>query len=75
MSDENSTIYRDAIGRLDRAFHYAAIDEEALLKLKHPKMMLLVSIPVRMDDGSLRIFTGYRVRHDDTRGRTTDGIR
>ncbi len=32
------------------------------------KAILQVSIPVRMDDGSLKIFTGYRVRHDDTRG-------
>ncbi len=75
MPEENDTIFNDAIRRLDRAFQYAAIDEEALEKLKHPKAMLLVSIPVRMDDGSLQIFTGYRVRHDDTRGPTKGGIR
>jgi glutamate dehydrogenase (NADP+) len=75
MPEANDTIFNDAIRRLDRAFQYAAIDEEALEKLKHPKAMLLVSIPVRMDDGSLQIFTGYRVRHDDTRGPTKGGIR
>ena len=67
QSDDN--IFDDAIRRLDSAFQYANIDEEALEKLRHPKAILEVSIPVRMDDGSLRIFTGYRVRHDDTRGR------
>lgn len=56
-------VFEDAIGRLDRAFQFAEIDDEAVQKLKHPKQALEVSIPVRMDDGSLRIFTGYRVRH------------
>ena len=68
-------IFEDAIGRLDRAFQYAQIDGEAVLKLKHPKSVLQVSIPVRMDDGSLRVFNGYRVRHDDTRGPGKGGIR
>ncbi len=69
------SIFADAIKRLDNAFDHAAIDAEALERLKHPKAILQVSIPVRMDDGSLRIFEGYRVRHDDTRGPTKGGIR
>jgi len=74
-NDNDRDIFRDAIQRLDRAFEYADIDEEAVERLKHPKQVLEVSIPVRMDDGSLRVFTGYRVRHDDTRGPTKGGIR
>ncbi len=68
-------VFSDAIKRLDRAFEYAQIDEEAVEKLRHPKAILQVSIPVRMDDGSLRVFEGIRVRHDDTRGPTKGGIR
>jgi glutamate dehydrogenase (NADP+) len=76
MSHENgSSIFDDAIGRLDAAIEFAEIDQEAVDKLKHPKQILEVSIPVRMDNGSLRIFTGYRVRHNDTRGPTKGGIR
>lgn len=76
MSSSNAgQVFSDAVKRLDRAFRYARIDEEALEKLKHPKSILQVSIPLRMDDGSLRIFEGYRVRHDDTRGPTKGGIR
>ncbi|MFV2067009.1 MAG: Glu/Leu/Phe/Val dehydrogenase [Pirellulales bacterium] len=71
----DGNVFDDAIRRLDRAFQYANIDEEALEKLKHPRTVLQVSIPVRMDDGSLNVFTGYRVRHDDTRGPTKGGIR
>jgi glutamate dehydrogenase (NADP+) len=52
MSDNlDGNIFEDAIGRLDRAFQYADIDEEAVERLKHPKQILEVSIPVRMDDG------------------------
>ena len=76
MSISNdSDVFSDAIKCLDRAARHAQIDDEALEKLKPPKAILQVSIPLRMDDGSLRIFTGYRVRHDDTRGPTKGGIR
>lgn len=68
-------IFADAIRRLDRAARFAGLDHEALLRLRYPKAIIEVSIPVRMDDGSLRIFTGYRVRHDDTRGPAKGGIR
>ena len=71
----DKSIFDDAIGRLDAAIGYSDIDQEAVDKLKHPKQVLEVSIPVRMDNGSLRIFTGYRVRHNDTRGPTKGGIR
>jgi glutamate dehydrogenase (NADP+) len=74
-SGGNRSLFTDALTRLDQAFPYANIEEEALEKLKHPKAILEVSIPVRMDDGSQKIFTGYRVRHDDTRGPTKGGIR
>jgi len=44
-------------------------------RLFHPKRIVIVSIPVRMDDGTLRVFQGYRVQFDDTRGPTKGGIR
>lgn len=72
---ESDPIFEDAIRRLDRALSYADIEAEVVERLKHPRQALEVSIPVRMDDGSLRVFTGYRVRHDDTLGPTKGGIR
>lgn len=68
-------LFANAIARLDAAAKYAQIDPEALSRLKYPKAALEVSIPIRMDDGSLKVFTGFRVRHDDTRGPTKGGIR
>jgi glutamate dehydrogenase (NADP+) len=70
-----SPIYADAIKRLDRAQELAKIDKEALERLKYPRSCVEVSLPIRMDNGALKIFTGYRVRHDDTRGPTKGGIR
>ena len=67
--------FHEALRRLVTAAAYANIDDEAVERLRHPKAILEVSIPVRMDDGTLRVFTGYRVRHDDTRGPTKGGIR
>ncbi len=72
MTDD---LFSEAVRRLDRAAEYARIDSEALLRLSSPRAVLEVSIPVRMDDGSLQVFRGYRVRHDDTRGPTKGGIR
>jgi len=43
--------------------------------LAHAKRELIVNFPVRMDDGSLRTFTGYRVQHNVARGPTKGGIR
>jgi glutamate dehydrogenase (NADP+) len=75
MSTPTSSVFDDALKNLDRAFEFADIHAEAVERLKHPKLAIEVSIPVRMDNGELRIFTGYRVRHDDTRGPGKGGIR
>jgi len=75
MTHNEDSIFSDALKRLDNAAEFAEMDGEAMAKLRHPKAVLQVSIPVRMDDGSLRIFQGYRVRYDDTRGPTKGGIR
>lgn len=72
MSD---SLFSDATQRLDTALKYVSISEDAIERLKFPKASLRVSIPVRMDNGDLRIFQGYRVRHDDTRGPTKGGVR
>lgn len=70
-----SSLLSDANRRLETALKYVGISEDASERLKFPKASLKVSIPVRMDDGSLRVFEGYRVRYDDTRGPTKGGIR
>ncbi len=72
MSD---SLFVDASTRLEEALKYVSISEDAAERLKYSKASLRVSIPLRMDDGSLRIFQGYRVRYDDTRGPGKGGVR
>ena len=71
----SNALLTDASRRLEKAAQYAPISEDATERLKFPKASLKVAVPVRMDDGSLRVFEGYRVRYDDTRGPTKGGIR
>jgi len=71
----SEAIFTGALARLEKAAQFADIEPEAVERLKHPKSTLEVSIPLRMDDGSLQVFTGYRVHHDNTRGPTKGGIR
>ncbi len=69
------SLLADASTRLERALRYISLSDDAISRLRYPKASLSVSIPVRMDDGSLRIFQGYRVRYDDTRGPGKGGVR
>lgn len=49
--------------------------QEAYDLVKEPLRLLTVRIPVRMDDGSVKVFTGYRAQHNDAVGPTKGGIR
>jgi glutamate dehydrogenase (NADP+) len=71
----STPLLSDATTRLDAAVGHAAVSDETIERLSHPKSSLKVSIPVRMDDGRLRTFRGYRIRYDDSRGPTKGGIR
>ncbi|MCC0179690.1 Glu/Leu/Phe/Val dehydrogenase [Waterburya agarophytonicola K14] len=70
-----SSLLSDANKRLEKALKHVNISSDAIARLQHPKNSLTVSIPVRMDDGSLKVFSGYRVRYDDTRGAGKGGVR
>jgi len=70
-----STIFEDAQTRLTEVFEHVELTDDVHEKLKHPKLAVSFSIPIRMDDGSLKVFKGYRVQFDDTRGPTKGGIR
>lgn len=72
MSDN---IFTDALTHLDQAAQHLDIEPETIARLKHPQSALEVGIPVRMDDGSLEVFTGYRVRYSTIRGPAKGGIR
>ncbi|MGD9161953.1 MAG: Glu/Leu/Phe/Val dehydrogenase, partial [Desulfobacteraceae bacterium] len=61
--------------QMDVAFKHADFDEGTYERLKHCKRELLIHFPVRMDNGELEIFTGYRVLHNSTLGPGKGGLR
>ena len=61
--------------QLDEIALEMGLDRELHERLRYPKRALIVTVPVRMDDGSVKTFTGYRVHHDVTLGPAKGGIR
>ena len=68
-------LFEVALSRLSMAGEHSAVHSETLERLRRPEALFEISIPVRMDDGSLRMFTGYRCRHSTVRGPAKGGIR
>jgi glutamate dehydrogenase (NADP+) len=68
-------LFSRSIARVAKAAEHARIDPETLLRMSAPRRTVEVSLPLRMDDGSLRMFRGYRVQYDDVRGPFKGGIR
>lgn len=67
--------FQIALKQLEEAAKILNLDKGMFDVLSHPKRVLTVSIPVKMDDGSIRVFTGYRSQHNDARGPYKGGIR
>ncbi len=59
----------------DTAADHLGLDEGVREVLRRPDREMTVAIPVVMDDGKMRVFTGYRVQHNFTRGPCKGGIR
>jgi glutamate dehydrogenase (NAD(P)+) len=72
---EESPLYKNSVKQLDRAAEIMGLDPNIHTRLHTPKRALIVSVPVRMDDGSVKVFEGYRVHHNMTLGPAKGGIR
>src|SRR4051794_28308269 len=67
--------FESAKKQLDEAAELASLDPKKVEQLKHPDRYVEVSIPIEMDDGTQRIFTGFRSQHNNSRGPYKGGIR
>lgn len=72
---ENLNSFEIAQAQLDEAAEILNLDPAIHALLREPLRELHVSLPVRMDDGSTRVFKGFRVQYNDSRGPTKGGIR
>ena len=78
MTDANSgstNVLESALQQLDDVAALIDIHADVLAKLRKPKRTMTVSVPTRMDDGRLEVFTGIRVQHNMDRGPCKGGIR
>ncbi|MBI2343429.1 MAG: Glu/Leu/Phe/Val dehydrogenase [Deltaproteobacteria bacterium] len=68
-------MYREYQHYFDRLAQRIHLDPAVALRLRVPKRIVMVSVPARMDDGTLSLFQGYRVQHNTTLGPCKGGIR
>ncbi|TAK65009.1 MAG: Glu/Leu/Phe/Val dehydrogenase, partial [Dehalococcoidia bacterium] len=66
---------QSAIEQLDAAAKRLGVDPGMVDVLRHCKREFTTNFPVHMDDGSIRVFTGYRVHHNEARGPVKGGLR
>jgi glutamate dehydrogenase (NAD(P)+) len=74
-NEEGRSALREAQAQLDHAAGLLGLDPNLAERLRHAKRSLIVTVPVRMDDGHVASFTGYRVQHNVTLGPGKGGIR
>ncbi len=72
---EDLNPYRISQLQFDQAAHYLKLDPGLAQVLRTPKRQMVVSVPTRMDDGSVKVFEGFRVQHNIARGPAKGGIR
>lgn len=75
MSKETYNAYENAQRQFDQVAEKIGLDEATRELLRQPMREYHFSIPVRMDDGSVKVFRGYRIQHNDARGPAKGGIR
>jgi glutamate dehydrogenase (NAD(P)+) len=71
----DTPLFRTAVAQFEEALTHADIDPAATERLRYPERAVMVSVPVRMDEGEWAVFPGYRVLHSSVLGPTKGGIR
>ena len=75
MSAEKINPFEVALKQLNMAAEILKLDPQIHDILKQPKRILIVTVPIKMDNGSIKVFTGYRVQYNNARGPHKGGIR
>ncbi len=75
MPQKKPNAFYTAMEQLKIAADYLELDEGIHQRLREPMKVIRVAFPVRMDNGKIRVFKGYRVQYNDARGPFKGGIR
>ncbi len=71
----DSPLFRMAIAQFEQGLEHADVEEDVAERLRYPERAVMMSVPVRRDDGSLQVLPGYRVQHSTVLGPTKGGLR
>jgi glutamate dehydrogenase (NAD(P)+) len=71
----DTPLFHQARAQFEQALPYAGISPGVAERLRYPERAFMVSVPVRMDDGTITVFPAYRVQHSSVLGPTKGGIR
>lgn len=69
------SLFENTLKQINEAAEIMSLDKDILTILSHPKRIIQVSLPVRMDNGEVKVFEGFRVQHNDVAGPFKGGIR
>jgi len=69
------SVFEGAMKYFDEAVERLGLDPPAIESIKRPRRTIIVNLPIRMDDGRVRVFEGYRVQHSIGRGPGKGGVR
>jgi len=75
VSQSKPNAFENALEQLRIAAEYLKLEDGIHQMLAHPKREVTVSLPTKMDNGKVKVFTGYRVQYNDARGPCKGGIR
>jgi glutamate dehydrogenase (NAD(P)+) len=67
--------YEQVVKMIDHTAAIMGLHENEYIALKHPERELAVSLPIKMDDGTINVFKGYRVHHSTLKGPCKGGVR
>lgn len=69
------SLFQNTLKQINESAEIMSLDKDIITILSHPKRIIKVSLPIRMDDGSIEVFEGFRVQHNDVAGPFKGGIR
>jgi glutamate dehydrogenase/leucine dehydrogenase len=72
---DRKNVFQNALTQFDEAAKYLKLSNDQVAMIKEPRRIVEVKLPVRMDDGRIKVFRGYRVQHNIARGPAKGGVR
>ncbi|CAN5180819.1 Glu/Leu/Phe/Val dehydrogenase dimerization domain-containing protein [soil metagenome] len=71
----DTPLFRTALTQFEQAIPYADVNESIVERLRYPERAVMVTVPIRRDEGHVDVFPAYRVQHSSVLGPTKGGIR